>query len=159
MPLIVLLVAGINRFLQSGGAQVGIGLTGGAFLLLMGTQLLLSLRVDGSTQQAVPQRHPFWSGVVLTGANPYFLLWWATVGLALATRATEFGAVALVLFALVHWLCDLGWLETLSLAGFKGTEVFGPRSLKVVSGVCGACLFGFGVKFVWDAGVRITGWQ
>jgi threonine/homoserine/homoserine lactone efflux protein len=159
LPLILLLVAGLSRLLQSEGAQVGIGLAGGAFLLLMGTQLLLSVRADGIAVQAVPQRHPFWSGVVLTGANPYFLLWWATVGMALATRAVELGAIAFVLFALVHWLCDLGWLEALSLASFKGTEVFGPRSLKIVSAVCGACLFVFGIKFVWDAGTRLTGWQ
>jgi threonine/homoserine/homoserine lactone efflux protein len=158
LPLILLLVAGIGVFLQSGGVKAGVGLAGGAFLLAMGLQLLLSLRATDSAPETSPQRHPFWSGVVLTGANPYFLIWWATVGLTLTSRAMEFGLFALGLFALVHWLCDLSWLEVLSLAGFKGAQAFGQRSQKMVSGVCGVLLFGFGLKFVWDAGVTIAGW-
>lgn len=157
LPLILLLVAGIGKFLQSSGTRVGIGLAGGAFLLLMGGQLLLSLRASDSAPESSTQRHPFWSGIVLTGANPYFLLWWATVGLTMAGQAMEFGLLALGLFALVHWLCDLIWLEVLSLVGFKGTEAFGQRSQKVVSAVCGVLLLGFGLKFVWDAGVTIVG--
>ena len=157
-PLILLLVGGVGKFLESSGTRVGIGLAGGAFLLLMGVQLLLSLRAADSAAETSTQRHPFWSGVVLTGANPYFLLWWATVGLALAGRAMELGLFALGLFAFVHWLCDLVWLEVLSLAGFKGTEAFGPRIQRVVSAVCGVLLAGFGLKFVWDAGAAIGGW-
>ena len=156
-PLILLLVAGIGKFLQSSGIRVGIGLAGGAFLLLMGVQLLLSLRATDNTPASPTQRHPFWSGVVLTGANPYFLLWWATVGLAMAGQSMKFGPLVLVLFALVHGLCDLIWLEVLSLVGFKGTEAFGQRSQKIVSAVCGVLLLGFGLKFVWDAGVTIAG--
>ncbi len=79
LPLILLLVAGIGKFLQSSGTRVGIGLAGGAFLLLMGGQLLLSLRASDSAPESSTQRHPFWSGIVLTGANPYFLPWRATV--------------------------------------------------------------------------------
>ena len=100
------------------------------------------------------QRHPLWIGVVLSGANPYFLLWWATVGLTLTGRAMEFGVMVLILFALVHWLCDLGWLEVLSFAGFKGSA-FGRRSQTVISVICAAMLLGFGVKFVFDAVVTM----
>lgn len=158
LPLILLLVAGIGKFLEASGTRVGIGLAGGAFLLLlMGGQLLLSLRATDNAPASSTQRHPFWSGVVLTAANPYFLLWWATVGLTMAGQAMEFGLLVLGLFALVHWLCDLIWLEVLSLVGFKGTEAFGQRSQKIVSAVCGVLLLGFGLKFVWDAGVTIAG--
>ena len=100
------------------------------------------------------QRHPLWIGIVLSGANPYFLLWWATVGLTLTSQAMEFGILALVLFAMLHWMCDLGWLEVLSLAGFKGSA-FGNRSQKLISVACAVMLLGFGVKFVFDAGVGL----
>ncbi|MFW6169042.1 MAG: LysE family transporter [Planctomycetota bacterium] len=157
LPLILMLVAGSGQFFQFSGTRIGIGIAGGAFLLLMGIQLLLSLRTKERAAEVAPQRHPFWSGVVLTAANPYFLVWWATVGLTLAIQAMEFGVMVLGLFALLHWLCDLGWLEFLSLLGFKGTETFGQRSQQIVSAVCGALLVGFGLKFVWDAGAEIVG--
>ena len=72
LPLILLLVAGIGKFLQASGTRVGIGLAGGAFLLLMGVQLLLSLWATDNAPAGPTQRHPFWSGVVLTAAQPLF---------------------------------------------------------------------------------------
>ena len=104
-----------------------------------------------------PQRvgNPIWTGVALTGANPYFLVWWATVGLALASRAAELGMIAFALFAVVHWLCDLGWLEVLSFVGFKGSQAFGHRSQQVISMSCAVVLLGFGVKFIYDAAIGL----
>lgn len=151
IPLILLLVAGVGGLLQSPAARAGIGLAGGSVLLLMGVQLLLSLRNPNVGSAAPVQRHPLLIGIVLTAANPYFLVWWATVGLALATKAVMFGALVLVLFAIVHWLCDLVWLEVLSVAGFKGSEVFGKRAQTVVSAICGTVLVGFGAMFLYDA--------
>jgi len=155
MPLILLLCAGVASFLESSTARVGIGLAGGVVLLLMGVQLLMSLGKPSTGSAAPVQRHPLVTGMVLTAANPYFLVWWATVGLALATQAMAFGALALGLFATVHWLCDLGWLEVLSVAGFKGSEVLGRRAQAAVSAVCGLVLVAFGAKFLYDAGVRM----
>jgi threonine/homoserine/homoserine lactone efflux protein len=155
MPLILLLAAGVGTFLKSPEVKAGIGLVGGAVLVLMGAQLLLSLRKSQTDAQATVQRRPFMTGIVLTGANPYFLFWWATVGLTLAPHATEYGAAALIAFGVVHWLCDLGWLEVLSLAGFQGSQAFGLRSQKVISVICALVLFGFGLKFLYEAGVHL----
>jgi threonine/homoserine/homoserine lactone efflux protein len=96
IPLILLLVVGVARFLESDAARVVIGLSGGAVLLLMGLQLLLSLRQQNNEAEAPVQRHPLIIGIVLTAANPYFLVWWATVGLALATKALTLGVIVLV---------------------------------------------------------------
>lgn len=155
MPLIVLLAAGAGSFLTSPSVKVGIGLAGGAVLLLMGIQLLLALRQGDTNAEAPVQRHPFMTGIVLTGANPYFMIWWATVGLALATQAMGWGALAIIAFAVIHWLSDLGWLEVLSYAGFKGSQAFGGRSQKVISVICAVVLLGFGLKFAYEAGISL----
>ena len=156
IPLILLLVVGATNFLESTTARAVIGLTGGAVLMLMGLQLLLSLRQQNNQVEAPVQRHPLVIGIVLTAANPYFLVWWATVGLALVSEALALGSIVLVLFAIIHWLCDLGWLEVLSMAGFKGSEIFGQRSQIVVSAVCGLVLLSFGGMFLYDAGIGIS---
>jgi threonine/homoserine/homoserine lactone efflux protein len=143
LPLILLLAVGLGTFLESRGVRAGIGLIGGLLLLLMGLQLLMSLGKSDVGSTASVERHPLWIGIILSGANPYFLLWWATVGLTLTSQAMEFGVLALGLFALVHWMCDLGWLEVLSFAGFKGSEAFGNRSQKAISLICAVMLLGF----------------
>ena len=155
LPLIVLLAAGLGTFLKSEQIGAGIGLAGGALLLVMGVQLLRSLGRPESSPPAAVQGHPFWTGVLLSGANPYFLLWWATVGLTLTSRAMKFGVLALGLFALLHWMCDLGWLEALSLAAFKGSAAFGRRSRKVVFAICAVALLAFGLKFIFDAALAL----
>jgi len=156
-PLMLIIVAGAGSAFQLEPVRLSIGIAGGLFLLLMGVQLLLAARKETTDPQSGNGRHPFMTGIVLTGANPYFLIWWATVGLALATQAVELGLVAFVLFAVIHWLCDLIWLEALSLASHKGSELMGGRVQQVVLAVCGVALVGFGCKFLWDAGSRLVG--
>jgi len=138
-PLMLVIIGGAGRLFEMQGVKTGIGLAGGAFLLVMGVQLLMAVRSASSDTQETDRRHPFMTGVILTGANPYFLIWWATVGLALATQAVKWGMLAFVLFAVLHWLCDLVWLEALSLASRKGTELFGKRIQQAVLSYVGSC--------------------
>jgi len=150
-PLMIVIVLGAGRFLQSGPARIGIGLIGGIVLMLMGVQMLRSLRSGNAQATAGTQRGPLAASIILSGGNPYFLVWWATVGLALATRATALGVWAFVLFAVIHWLCDLLWLTLLSWASFKGSSWFGPRVQQGVLLICGGALLLFGSYFLFDA--------
>ena len=147
-PLMVLLIFGVGRLLTRPSVSTAIGLIGGGFLILMGVQMLRELgRVE---VEAAPMRRsgPLTTGILLSAGNPYFLIWWATVGLTLITTAKEFGVWAFVLFALTHWLCDLVWLTALSWASFKGSVLLGPKSQRVVLAVCAAAMLGFGLYFI-----------
>ena len=156
-PLMLVIVAGAGKLFELESVKLAIGLAGGAFLLLMGVQLLIAARRGNAGPGVSDRRHPFLIGIVLTGANPYFLIWWATVGLALATQAVELGVAAFVLFAVIHWLCDLVWLEMLSLASHKGTELLGGRIQQIVLVICGVMLLGFGCSFLYEAGSGFLG--
>lgn len=151
VPLIVLIVLGAGVLLEKPGVRVGIGFAGGIMLAAMGARMLLATR--GCAGGAAQGRDclPFFAGAALSVSNPYFFIWWATVGLALATRAKGLGIFAFVLFAAVHWLCDLVWLESLSMASFKGSRLLGGRLERVILAVCGAALLLFGAVFVRDA--------
>ncbi len=155
LPLIYLLVRGRGTFLESQAIRAGIAVAGGVLLVLMGLQLLAALRKPNPAMTPSVERHPLWIGIALSVANPYFLLWWATVGLTLTSQAMEYGLVVLALFALVHWMCDLGWLEVLSYVGFKGSQAFGNRSQQVISMICAVVLLGFGLKFLCDAAIGL----
>lgn len=153
VPLMILIVAGAGAIFQVPTIKLGIGLAGGAFLLFMGSQLLTAARTAQVVENTPEGRHPFITGIVLTAANPYFLIWWATVGLALTTEAIQFSLLAFVVFGILHWLCDLIWLEILSYGSYKGTEVLGGRLQQVVLLVCGVTLLVFGAMFLKDAGL------
>ncbi len=150
-PLMVVIILGLGRYFELPRVQIAIGLAGGAFLLLMGAQSLVALRAKADAEPKAFKGGPVLAGVVLSAGNPYFLIWWATVGLALATQATQWGIWAFGLFALTHWLVDLVWLQALSWASFKGSVLLGPRGRRIVQAVCAAALLVFGLFFVYNA--------
>ncbi|MHC4363744.1 MAG: LysE family transporter, partial [Planctomycetota bacterium] len=106
-------------------------------------------------QTKVLKDRPVLAGVILSASNPYFLIWWATVGLALATRATQWGMWAFALFAVVHWSVDLIWLQVLSWVSFKGSKVFGQRGQRTVILICALALLAFGLIFLYAAVAKL----
>jgi len=151
-PLMILIVSGIKWILESSPARIVVGLAGGAFLIIMAIQMLGNLSGAEKQDQIVTRGGPLLVGIILSVGNPYFFVWWATVGLALATTAVGLGVWAFVLFAIVHWLCDLVWLWLLSWASFKGSVLLSGRRQKIVLFVCVIVLFGFGLLFIGGAG-------
>jgi threonine/homoserine/homoserine lactone efflux protein len=154
-PLMFLIIAGLGRFFEITSVKIAIGLIGGVFLFILGLQMLRDARKPVILTAPTPGRSTFVTGIIMTGGNPYFLLWWATVGLALATQASQFGILAFALFAIIHWLCDLVWLEVLSQAGYRGTRVFSDKSQRLVLALCGLALLFFAAKFLVDAGANL----
>lgn len=155
-PLIVLITVGMKEIIESTLIKIVIGLAGGAFLIIMASQMLKSPESANKPQVTISKSTPLLAGVILSGGNPYFFLWWATVGLALATTATRLGIWAFVLFAIVHWLCDLIWLQALSWASFKGSVLLNPRRQRIVMIICAVVLLGFGVLFIGGAGIGLV---
>jgi len=117
----------------------------------MAIQGLLSLKAKTGNKSKALTNKPVLAGIILSAGNPYFLLWWATVGLALATQATQWGIWAFALFALTHWSVDLIWLQILSWASFKGSVLLGPRGMRIVLMICSAALLVFGLFFIYNA--------
>ena len=150
-PLMVIIILGLGVYFKLPSVQIAIGLAGGAFLILMAVQSLASLKAKGGAEPKSFTGKPLLAGIILTAGNPYFLLWWATVGLALATEATQWGIWAFGLFALAHWLVDLLWLQALSWASFKGSVLLGRHGQRIVQAICSAALLGFGVFFICKA--------
>lgn len=150
-PLMIVIILGMGKLLKSEKTQIVIGLAGGVFLLTMAIQMMTSLGAAGAPQRRILKDKPVLAGIILSASNPYFLIWWATVGLALATRAGQWGIWAFALFALVHWLCDLVWLQVLSWASFKGSTVLGQSGQRVVLLICSLALLAFGLFFIYSA--------
>jgi threonine/homoserine/homoserine lactone efflux protein len=154
-PLMALIVVGLAPVLRHTTISAVIGLAGGLVLLWMGYGLLRSLR---GTEARVEERpaSPLTAGVLMSAGNPYFIVWWATVGATLVFRAWEFGLWQFVLFAVIHWSLDLTWYFILSAASYRGTKLLGTRFLRGVSLVAGFLLLFFGVRFVADALSKLT---
>ena len=152
IPLIFAIMLGLGALLEHMVFGIAIGLLGGGFLIWMGWGMLREMsRGTDSSASPFATSGSIMTGFVLSVSNPYFLVWWATVGLNLVHQARALGLGAFVLFAVVHWSCDFVWLTILSFGSFHGTMILGPRNQRIILGLCGDALLFFGAWFVSDA--------
>lgn len=150
IPLMILILYGFGDILKITYIKATIGLLGGLFLLKMGLSLLRGIkqaRIDLSNGPS----SPLMAGIILTLANPYFLVWMATIGSILIFRSYAFGLLGFTLFMIAHWSCDFLWLYFLSALSFKGGQFFGKRLQQVLFVICGVFLLFFSTKFIYDA--------
>ncbi len=154
IPLMVAVFFGVGSLLDAPYVRAGIGIAGGLFILWMGIGMLRSIRQE-AVAQSQDSRSPILAGILFSVGNPYFLVWWVTVGAALILRSVEFGLVGFVAFALGHWLCDLLWDWFLSVVSFKGGQFFGNKFQQAVFLISGILLLFFGSRLMFDAVTRI----
>jgi threonine/homoserine/homoserine lactone efflux protein len=155
LPLIILLAAGLFSFEAAKKYSASIGLIGGiAILAFAGLQIGSIIRkkvVDAAACAIYPadDKRPFIAGVILTAANPFFLLWWFTAGLKLITDSATFGASGglAILFALHIWM-DYAWLGGTAYLASKGSKVLKSRYYPVLLVGLSAILVYYGVAFL-----------
>jgi threonine/homoserine/homoserine lactone efflux protein len=150
IPLIFLIFLGIGNLLRMEGVRIAIGIAGGLYLFFIGTGLLRQ-KPDGECDKNIAMSSPFFSGIFLSSGNPYFLLWWGTIGVGLVIGAARFGLPGLILFAALHWLCDLVWYSFLSFASFRGIKMFGAGLYRKISVICGLAMLFYGGVFIVGA--------
>lgn len=150
LPLMILIMVGLDKYLQINWVRIVIGILGGLFLLKIGVGLLKNI-FAAKIEQNNLNYTPIQSGVILTITNPYFLIWWATIGAMLINGAYQFGLMGVVLFMLIHLGCDFLWYIFLSTLTFKGGQFFGQRLQQVLFAVCGLFLLFSSGKFIYEA--------
>lgn len=146
LPLMALVYFGFAHLFTSPEVKRIIGLAGGLMLIVMGLLVLWNMRKAQAEVADLPY-NSLVTGIMLTGANPYFFLWWATIGIALIATAAQFGIWGLTIFAMVHWSCDLVWEQFVSMSVFRTRHLWTRKVQKIVFGICASVLVGFGIWF------------
>jgi len=141
---------GFGYLLKLSYVKAAIAFVGGLFLLFMGIGMFRSITQLEISSRRYPHS-PIIAGVLLSIGNPYFLLWWATIGAALILHSLKFGVLGFVIFMIVHWLCDFLWLYFLSALSFKGGQFFGKGFQKISFAICGVFLLFLSGKFIFVA--------
>lgn len=150
IPLMVLIYLGFAQLFSNEIVRRSVGFIGGLMLGFMGVQMFRSRDYIAGEEKDVKLSSVF-SGVITTGANPYFFLWWATVGSALVINSALFGLTGFLLFALVHWLCDFFWDLFVSRAVYRSRSFWSLRVHRIVFSICASILIFFGIWFVSSA--------
>ena len=147
VPLILLIYFGFTRFFQNNIVQLVLSLLGGAMIIWMGIGMFRSRTQVVESGKDLPY-NAFVAGILMSALNPFFILWWATVGSLLIMKFLDFGVVGLSIFTVAHWLCDLIWLSFVSILVYKTRALWGKKFQQGAFIACSLLLVGFGVWFM-----------
>lgn len=153
--VVILLSAGWGRLIAGETAAGIIGIVGGGVLAWMGGGMVrnarhTSLTIQDTDNATDHKSGPIAAGIVATAANPYWFLWWATIGAGYVAFSLEYGWKGVALFFTGHILADFIWLSLLGFAFAFGKKFINDRVYHGIILVLGLFLIGLAVYFIWS---------
>ena len=153
--LILLFAFGLLSLADFPNFKLAVGVAGGAVLFFFGAMQIrdsLNRNLNKTKTQSLKTRNLALLGLTLTGLNPFFILWWLTVGANLIFLALEFASFAgLVFMYLCHVWVDIVWLTAIAHFAGMGANVAGSRWYRILMAAFGAVLIYFGATFIADS--------
>jgi threonine/homoserine/homoserine lactone efflux protein len=90
------------------------------------------------------------AGVLVSAANPYWIIWWATIGMAYIDKALVHGVAGVGSFFTAHILSDFAWLSLVAFALVTGRRLMSTPVYRGILMVCGAFLVALGAWFIYS---------
>lgn len=133
--------------------RLSTGIAGGLVLLTFGAMQIrhfLTSKSETPEYGGVTSRNPLLLGLAFTGLNPYFIVWWLTVGSTLVVYALSFGSLlgVLLMYGSHVWI-DYAWLIIVAYFARVGTKIVGTRWYRAAMTAFGAVLVCFGAVFFY----------
>ena len=119
-----------------------IALIGGVIMLWMAQSMFrsipkLAIKTESPSAKGM---NVYLSGILMSLANPYWIIWWATIGLGYVLVSGELGFAGIAFFFAGHILGDLVWYSAISFAVGKGRRFFSNRTYRTLVGACAVFL-------------------
>jgi threonine/homoserine/homoserine lactone efflux protein len=152
--LVMLLALGLLSVTNEPIVRIVVGIAGGAALIIFGSmQILNSLKESSRVSMSKgTNKNLFLMGLTLTGLNPYFIVWWLSIGANLILYALEFaGLFGVILMYFCHVWIDYAWLTAVSGFAKKGAKILEQKWYRILLIVFGIILIYFGLSFLIDA--------
>ncbi|MFX1566013.1 MAG: LysE family transporter [Promethearchaeota archaeon] len=158
LPVILLIAFGLSYVIYIPLVQFFIAILGGSVLLIFGAlqirEALLPVNHLEQTNLAKskPGRHPFFIGLIFSALNPFFIVWWFTVGVNIVLTALLFAALAgvLIMFFSHVWI-DYVWLAGTAFATQRGAHLIGSKGYRILIALFGLLLVYFSLLFYYSA--------
>jgi threonine/homoserine/homoserine lactone efflux protein len=149
LALVLLILAGVGVWLHRPLVLGLVGVGGAAMMGWMGLGLLKASRHGHLEFHSKGESglNPIVSGVLMSAANPYWLIWWLTIGLGYVMFSMKYGWLGVVLFFIGHILADFAWYTLVAAAVAQGRRLISDRLYQGFLAGCGVFLFGFGGYF------------
>lgn len=155
VTLILLIFLGLNKLFISSLTTIIISFLGGTLLLFFGISGIIDVVKKGIEFDLKENTHEnndskiIIDGILLSGSNPYFIIWWTTIGIVLLYEAYNlFGYLGVIIFTIGHLLADLSWYMLISSMVSKSKGILPQKSYKIIAILLSFALVVFGMKYL-----------
>jgi threonine/homoserine/homoserine lactone efflux protein len=149
--LLALIIFGAANFLNNPKIFAGIALSGGVVLIYTGYAAIKRLKGYSLAVEPAAQKqglHPVVAGIIISLSNPYWFIWWITIGMGYVMFARGLGIHGILAFFAGHILSDLAWYSFVSYGIQFGGKFLSIRIIKGGLLACSLFLVLFGVYFI-----------
>lgn len=153
--LVVGFAFGLLTILESPLIIRSIGVLGGAFLLWMGYGLIVDsyrgrMSLDFKGNEAYSSAGPVIQGVVTSISNPYWTLWWVTIGAGFVLSSLKYGLAGLLVFYIGHIMGDFLWYAAIAYSVATGKRFLSDKVYHGILFGCGLFLIVLAATFIFD---------
>jgi threonine/homoserine/homoserine lactone efflux protein len=150
--LVILLAFTLQTVANEPLIKLVVGVAGGGALLIFGFLQIreaLTPKTAVSNMEKIPSKNPILLGILFTGLNPYFIIWWLTAGMPLIENALSLASFAgvFIMYASHVWM-DYVWITGTAYLAKKGTNLAGKKGYKILMVIFGLILVFFGLYFI-----------
>lgn len=151
------LFMGLASFLQLPQVFIVTAILGSAILAWMAIGMFRALpSLTLSVHEDSPRgRHLVLSGIMMSIANPYWIIWWATIGVGYIMYSWRFGLRGVACFFSGHILADLAWYSFIAAAVAGGRRFLSDSIYRALIAVLALLLVLFALYFAHSGIVKL----
>ena len=152
LPLIILLGIGVFSLESFPEFRFLISVFGAIGLFAFAGLQLKQVYVHKEISDYKNKHGPFLAGILLSALNPFFIIWWLTIGFKLITDSIFLWSLAGIgiLFILHIWM-DFAWLSSTAYLSSKASRLLSNRNFRILIIGLSLALVYFGITFLIDA--------
>jgi len=157
LGLVIALLLGLAPILKQDAVFISISLAGGGILIWMAVSMFRSLPnlyLDLDASPGKP-RNLILSGIILSLVNPYWTIWWASIGLGYIMSSAKLGAAGIISFFAGHILADFIWYSFISYSVSRGRRFLSNTLYRGLIGGCASFLLIFACCFLYSGLLKL----
>jgi threonine/homoserine/homoserine lactone efflux protein len=157
IALLLALFFGLAPLFKNEIFFIAVAIAGGLILIWMAQNMFRSLPTleINAVKTSKKTMNLYLAGILMSLANPYWIIWWATIGLGYVLVSKELGLAGIVFFFTGHILGDLVWYSAISFGIGKGRKFFSNKTYRILVGTCAVFLVFFAIWLIWDGVAKL----
>jgi threonine/homoserine/homoserine lactone efflux protein len=151
LPLVILLGIGVFSLETFPEFRTALSVVGAITLFIFALVQIKTVLQNNKDATSSPKHGPLHAGIVLSALNPFFVIWWLTIGFKLISDAMliwAFSGIVIVFF--LHIWMDFAWLGGISFLASKSSKILSSRNYKIIMVGLSLLLVYFGITFLAD---------